>query len=75
MTTRPKVAEYSSFPVLVVREKDASDARLLRVALTPAALAALPGWVDKARAITAATLAPLPRDEAARLGAILRRLG
>ena len=60
---------------LVVREKDDADARRLRVALTPAALAALPGWVEKARAITAATLAPLPRDEAARLVATLRRLG
>jgi len=60
---------------LVVREKDASDARLLRVALTPAALAALPGWVERARAISAATLAPLPREDAARLTAILRRMG
>jgi DNA-binding MarR family transcriptional regulator len=60
---------------LVVREKDATDARLLRVALTPAALAALPGWVEKARSISAATLAPLPRDEAVRIGAILRRMG
>lgn len=60
---------------LVVREKDAMDARLLRVALTPTALAALPGWVEKARSISAATLAPLPRDEAARIGAILRRMG
>lgn len=60
---------------LVVRERDPSDARMLLVALTPAALAALPGWVEKARAVTAATLAPLPRDEQARLVAILRRLG
>jgi DNA-binding MarR family transcriptional regulator len=60
---------------LVVREKDATDARLLRVALTPAALAALPGWVEKARAITAATLAPLSAPDAARLTALLRRLG
>lgn len=60
---------------LVVREKDATDARLLRVALTAAALAALPGWIEKARSISAATLAPLPRDEAARIGAILRRMG
>jgi len=60
---------------LVVREKDASDARLLRVALTPAALTALPGWVERARAISAATLAPLPREDAARLTAILRRMG
>ncbi len=60
---------------LVVRERDPSDARMLLVALTPAALAALPGWVEKAKAVTAATLAPLPRDEQARLGAILRRMG
>ncbi|WP_236033917.1 MarR family winged helix-turn-helix transcriptional regulator [Belnapia mucosa] len=60
---------------LVVRERDPADARLLRVALTPAALAALPGWVERARAVTAATLAPLAREDVARLGAILRRLG
>jgi DNA-binding MarR family transcriptional regulator len=60
---------------LVVREKDANDARLLRVALTPAALAALPGWVERARAITAATLAPLSAPDAARLARLLRRLG
>ncbi len=60
---------------LVVRERDPSDARMLLVALTPAALAALPGWVERAKAVTAATLAPLPRDEQARLGAILRRMG
>ncbi|SDB70668.1 MarR family winged helix-turn-helix transcriptional regulator [Belnapia rosea] len=60
---------------LVVRERDPSDARMLLVALTPAALAALPGWVEKAKAVSAATLAPLPRDEAARLSAILRRMG
>ncbi len=60
---------------LVVRERDPSDARMLLVALTPVALAALPGWVEKAKAVSAATLAPLPRDEAARLSAILRRMG
>jgi DNA-binding MarR family transcriptional regulator len=60
---------------LVVRERDPSDARMLLVALTPTALAALPGWVEKARAVTAATLAPLPRDEQARLIATLRRMG
>ncbi len=60
---------------LVVRKRDPSDARMLLVALTPAALAALPGWVERAKAVTAATLAPLPRDEQARLGAILRRMG
>lgn len=60
---------------LVERRRDAADARLLRVALTPAALAALPGWVEKAKAITAATLAPLPPAEQARVAALLRRLG
>lgn len=59
---------------LVVRDRDAADARLLRIALTPAALAALPGWVAKARAITAATLAPLSAEEAARLADGLRRI-
>ncbi len=60
---------------LVERRRDASDARMLRVALTPAAVQALPGWVERARAITAATLAPLPAAEAARVVAILRRMG
>jgi DNA-binding MarR family transcriptional regulator len=60
---------------LVTREREPTDARMLLVALTPAGRAALPGWVDKARAVTAATLAPLPRDEQARLSAILKRLG
>lgn len=60
---------------LVERQRDASDARLLRVALTPAAEAALPSWVEKARAITAATLSPLSSADAARLTALLRRLG
>lgn len=60
---------------LVERRRDASDARLLRVALTPAAVEALPGWVERARAITAATLAPLPPGDATRVAAILRRMG
>ncbi|MDN3564047.1 MarR family winged helix-turn-helix transcriptional regulator [Paeniroseomonas aquatica] len=60
---------------LVVRDRDAADARRLRVALTPAALAALPAWVGKARAVTAATLAPLSREDQARLGTILGKLG
>src|SRR3954454_5054685 len=59
---------------LVTREKDAADARLLRVALTPAALQSLPGWVEKARSVTAATLAPLSPQDAARLTHLLRRL-
>lgn len=60
---------------LVERRRDAGDARLLRVALTPTALAALPAWVERAKAITAATLAPLPPAEQARLVSLLRRLG
>ncbi|WP_149535425.1 MarR family winged helix-turn-helix transcriptional regulator [Siccirubricoccus phaeus] len=59
---------------LVVRQKDPGDARLLLVALTPAAEAALPGWVAKAKAITAATLAPLSPSDAARLARLLRDL-
>jgi len=59
---------------LVTREKDAADARLLRIALTASALEALPGWVEKARSITAATLAPLASQDAARLVRLLRRL-
>ncbi len=57
------------------RRRDIADARLLRMALTPKAVAALPGWVEKATAITAATLAPLEGEE--RPGAVgtLRRLG
>ncbi|MBR0655625.1 MarR family winged helix-turn-helix transcriptional regulator [Plastoroseomonas arctica] len=59
---------------LVTRQRDPADARLLRIAPTPAALAMLPGLVEKARAVTAATLAPLSREEASRLVALLRRL-
>ena len=59
---------------LVVRARDEADARRLRVALTPEAVAQLPGWVERARAITAATLAPLSREDVARLSAILRRM-
>jgi DNA-binding MarR family transcriptional regulator len=59
---------------LVTRERDATDSRRLLVALTPAAQAKLPGLLEKAQAVTAATLAPLSREEAARLVALLRRL-
>lgn len=58
----------------VTRHRDPGDARLLLVALTPQAEAALPGWVEKARAITAATLAPLGPADAARVAALLRRM-
>ncbi len=59
---------------MVTRQRDGSDSRRLLVALTPAAVGALPALVEKARAVTAATLAPLSREEAARLVALLRRL-
>lgn len=59
---------------MVTRQRDGADTRRLLVALTPAALAALPALVEKARAVTAATLAPLSREEATRLVALLRRL-
>ncbi len=60
---------------LVERRRDAADARLLRVALTPDAVAALPGWVAKAQAITAETLAPVPAEERMAAVRVLRRLG
>lgn len=59
----------------VTRKRDADDARLLRITLTPMALRDLPGLVERARAVTAATLAPLSREEQARFVALLRRLG
>ncbi len=59
---------------MVTRQRDGADARRLLVALTPVARAALPALVEKARAVTAATLAPLSREEATRLVALLRRL-
>jgi DNA-binding MarR family transcriptional regulator len=60
---------------LVTRTRDAHDARLLLIALTPAAEAALPGWVERAKAITAANLSPLSAEEAEHLTALLARLG
>ncbi len=58
----------------VLRHKDPADARLLRIALTEEAKAALPGWVERARAVTAATLAPLSKEDAQRLVGVLRRM-
>ncbi len=60
---------------LVTRTRDARDARLLLIALTPAAEAALPAWVEKAKAITATNLAPLSEEEARQFTALLARLG
>ena len=57
---------------LVERRPDPDDQR--RVRLTPAGLEAMPALTEKARAITAATLSPLSREEAERLLALLARL-
>lgn len=59
----------------VTRRRDADDARLLRITLTPAALRELPELVGRAQAVTAATLAPLSQEERASFVALLRRLG
>ncbi len=59
---------------LVERLPDPDDQRRIRLSLSPDAAAAVPAMVDKARAITAATLAPLSREEAERLQALLSRL-
>jgi DNA-binding MarR family transcriptional regulator len=60
---------------LVARTRDAHDARLWLVALTPAAEAVLPGWVERAKAISDATVAPLPAGEAEALNRMLRMIG
>ncbi len=59
---------------LVERRPDPDDQRRVRVRLTPAGLEAMPALTEKARAITAATLSPLSREEAERLLALLARL-
>jgi DNA-binding MarR family transcriptional regulator len=46
----------------------------VRVRLSPKGRDAMPGLLDKAKAITAATLAPLSREEAERLLGFLTRL-
>lgn len=59
---------------LVERLPDPDDQRRLRVRLSEQGLAAIPGLIEKAKAITAATLSPLSREEAERLLALLARL-
>ncbi len=60
---------------LVERRPDPNDQRRVRVQLSGKGRDAMPGLLDKARAITAATLSPLSREEAERLSALLSRLG
>ncbi len=59
---------------LVERLPDPDDQRRVRVRLTAEGRAAMPALLDKAKAISAATLAPLSREEAERLLALLARL-
>lgn len=59
---------------LVERLPDPDDQRRVRVRLSGKGFAQMPALVEKARAITAATLAPLSREEAERLLALLARL-
>lgn len=59
---------------LVERRPDPDDQRRLRVRLTPMGLETMPALIEKARAITAATLSPLSREEAERLLGLLGRL-
>lgn len=59
---------------LVERLPDPADQRRVRVRLSEKGRAAIPALLEKARAITAATLAPLSREEAERLLGLLARL-
>lgn len=59
---------------LVERRPDPDDQRRVRVRLTAKGLEAIPGLIEKARAITAATLSPLSREESERLLGLLARL-
>lgn len=59
---------------LVERLPDPDDQRRVRVRLSAKGREAIPGLLEKAKAITAATLAPLSREEAERLLALLARL-
>jgi DNA-binding MarR family transcriptional regulator len=59
---------------LVERLPDRQDQRRLLVRLSAAGREAVPMLIEKARAITAATLSPLSREEAERLLALLARL-
>ncbi|MBE9605962.1 MarR family transcriptional regulator [Acetobacteraceae bacterium H6797] len=58
----------------VTRASDPDDARLKRVSLTAAAIEAMPGMIERARAVTAATLSPLSREDQLRTLAVLRRM-
>lgn len=59
---------------LVERLPDPDDQRRVRVRLSAKGHEAIPGLLEKAKAISAATLAPLSREEAERLLALLARL-
>ena len=59
---------------LIERAPDPNDQRRIRLSLTDRGRRIVPDLVEKARAITAATLAPLSREEAERLVALLRRI-
>ncbi|WP_244491445.1 MarR family transcriptional regulator [Bosea sp. Root381] len=59
---------------MVERRPDPDDQRRVRVRLTSKGLEAMPALIEKARAITAATLSPLSREEAERLLGLLGRL-
>lgn len=59
---------------LVERLPDPDDQRRVRVRLSARGLETIPALIEKAKAITAATLAPLSREEAERLLALLARL-
>jgi DNA-binding MarR family transcriptional regulator len=59
---------------LVERSADPGDQRRVLIRLSAAGQALMPGLIEKAMAITEATLAPLSQDEARRLVALLERL-
>lgn len=59
---------------LVERLPDPDDQRRVRVRLSAKGHEAIPALIEKARAISAATVAPLSREEAERLLALLARL-
>lgn len=59
---------------LVERQPDPTDQRRLLVSLSTQGRLAILDWTAKARAVTAANLTPLNREEAQRLVALLRRI-
>lgn len=59
---------------LVARLPDPDDQRRVRLSLSEKGREAMPTLIEKAKAITAATLAPLSREEAERVLALLARL-